>query len=404
MNDAHSASAAGSEAVVVEALCAGAGGMRPQPTQEQLRTFLQQAAHLDAETLALVLSQQLVSPAWQTRVRALAAIQAAAEAVSSSGGDHPFALVVASFASMPETFDGVLTHANPAVRQAARSCAVSLGFAAAGGTEAATATAASAATAEAVGDLLGGMEEPQADTQRDGAQGTGSLGDLLGGDAVAPSGAASASAADLLGGLDDLGAGSAPAPPKQTAAAQPPRASAPVGDMFAGLDLSSGAPAHARASDLETDPFEGFPGATAAPPPDLGTQLASAPAAAQAVAQHAPALQPPAASVRPFAGSHAPSNTGPGAWPGAHAGAGPMGPADASVYRGMSQQAPGMFANAQPSAAIPPAPTNGSVPGQTQRGQPPFMQPVSNFAGSGRALGNAPSRPKDAFDFVNDAM
>ena len=392
-------SAAGTESAVVQELCGGASGLRPHPTPEQLRIFVQKAALLDAETLALELSQQLVNDKWQVRVRALAAIKAAAEAVSASGGDHPLALAVATLASTPETFDSVLAHSNPTVRQAARACAASLGFPAADGPEAQQSPREAA-------DLLGGTADQA--QQPASAVAADPLADLLGGDVPsgAPAGDSSNATAntagaelDLLGGLE-----SSPPPASASTQQQQPTASKAQGnasghapaDMFAGLSL---APRSAQTAGAQSDdPFGGlFDAPTAAP-------IASAPAAPAASESAGAAAAP-----------HMPSGADAmGLNPDHHFGAA-GGAMHASSF---ANAAPMQAGSAAPMGGGPTlmAPTGGAAFGLHQASGPPNGFGQASQAGNAqgvparapslgtRTLGPGPSKPRDAFDFVQDAM
>jgi hypothetical protein len=427
---------------VVGDLCTDGGGLRPQPTPEQLRTFVQRASRIDPLELAMQLSQQLVSTSWQTRVRALAGIQAAAEAVSSSGGDHALAMAVASLASMPETFDSVLTHPNPAVRQAALSCAGALGFLTPGaGGEETGSLVGMPPRKDAVADLLGGMSDEPATGRTVWASGgteatapaDDQLTDLLGGEvlvvppALAPA-AQPGAEIDLLGELDTV------CGPSPAQAVQP----APVEDVLAGLALAThsiapaGTNGAAYAVASKSDPLAGLAMDMVVPTPQR------------------PSVTPPSQPTRPAQGSAAgiagmvtgmPQPGGvAGGWAGA---ARDYGEASSAAHAGWSGARPqahdpllnmgwvgGPGSAYAPSSAQPPVghcppamlagqpfgkeahivglPTNVGTLGAADSGE--GVQGTGSAAVPGtcptgtRSLGMVPSKPKDAFDFVNAAM
>lgn len=425
----------GSERSVVQSLCGTAGGLRPQPSAEQLRTFLQQAAALDPETIALELSQQLVAQTWQSRVRALAAIQAAAEAVAASGGDHPLALAVASLASVPETFDGVLTHSNPTVRQAARSCAAALGFPAHGGPEAAAAASVQpASSCGPAADLLGGGADPvpsQAHTAAATSHGSAhapDLLDLMDGPTAQNQTNGGSAADDLLGGLDNGGLLAAQQAPSPAAPVQTHSQAVPVEDMFAGLNVATSKPeraasgaAAAAAAVAEHDPFADFEAAGPAPEAINTPNGAAQPShAANRVggAQQAPSQQLPCTASAN--GQHGLQATAPtlqlsASQPRAHMQAtGPATPQQGYAYSGPAW-------GTMP-ASMPPD-MHGAHAGviQSQLGEsqnlsqttqglalsgssaPSSLQPPTG-AVPARTLPAKPAKKRDAFDFVNDMV
>jgi hypothetical protein len=409
----------GTESSVVHELCSSAGGMRPQPTPEQLRVFVQQASQLDPETIALELSQQLVGPAWQTRVRACSAIQAAAEAVSKSGGDHPLALAIATLASMPETFDSVLTHSNPAVRQAACACAAALGFPAAGGAEAPSAVP--HPMAEPAADLLGGSGDADGVSAQAPAAASNALGDLLGGDVVGSEqpqqqqqhAQQAQSDMDLLGGLE----GGAPAAPGGAAHGEawaPPNAQqqAPLQDMFAGLDIAGpSSPQDANCLDdlLYAEPVPAAPQASSTPP------AAASQAAGQAAA-HVSSAVTSSSPASAFAAWHPPAAPAPTTLPPAWGQSGQatavqgaahgVVPAQGQYMTGVGVLLPtgGGWTPGAPAQSEMPSVGAGATDWQAGSHAHAAALSQRQLSLGTRQLGKGPSKPKDAFDFVNEAM
>lgn len=425
----------------MQGLCGAAGGVRPQPTPEQLRSFVQQASTLDPESIALELSQQLVAQAWQSRVRALAAIQATAEAVTASGGDHALALTVASLASVPETFDGVLTHSNPAVRQAARSCAAALGFPAHGGPEAAAAAEPARAAAPAA-DLLGGAVEAskaQQPAAAPSARGAPDLLDLMDGPANAgPAGGAESAATargnaadDLLGGLSDWEA-AAHAPMSGAgapAAAQPSNQPSAVTDMFAGLSMASTANAGHGASIANAQEDDPFAGLDCSGPSRMSAQASNgevaafaraAPSTQTALGQAAhdaeignfSAMQPQMAAMPMATGAslQAMAHQSMQMPQAHHAGSQWQGHNGAAWHaQGTQSGAKAIPSGVLDGSAGPMMPQVHASQSLAQQGLPASSAADAAATGaargsSGRTLPAKPSKRKDAFDFVNDMV
>ncbi|BDA40999.1 probable AP-4 complex accessory subunit Tepsin at N-terminal half [Coccomyxa sp. Obi] len=243
------------EVRLVDGICA-VGGVRAQPSREDLRLFVENIASLNGTRVAELLRAKMEDASWQTVLRALSAV----EAVVQQGSTAACGEVAVHFQADSEPVRRAAASAQASVRQRAAALLKLLG------TDDA-ASAPRAAQPSPVGDLMGGMDEtaaPQPSTQ-----------DLLG-DLMDPAPAAQPSGTQ--GGIfDGLAVG-----PKSPAQAQPPQSDsvfvaapastasiAGAADMFGGLSLSGpGQSSASGAGQMSADPFGGLsaphPGPTSA--------------------------------------------------------------------------------------------------------------------------------------------
>jgi hypothetical protein len=251
--------AIGDEASVVAQLCASPGGLRSQPTQEQLDAFVRHAAQLDGDLIAVELTHQVVHASWQTRVRALAGVAALARRARSSGSASSLQSAAEALQSVPEVFAPSLTHANGAVRVAAQAAINAL-------RKDGEPPVSQAAPASQSADLLGNvLVAPSEDGDANEAgKPVAPLVDLLGGsevdvrpaDVVQPDAGFAGYADDLLGGL----ASGAPGATTNGMTSE-------AADLFAGLSVSVAPPTLQGPADSLDDLWSLQVPTPAQPPP-----------------------------------------------------------------------------------------------------------------------------------------
>ncbi|CAL8466715.1 g6251 [Coccomyxa elongata] len=243
------------EVRLVDGICA-VGGVRAQPSREDLRLFVEKIASLNGTRVAELLRAKMEDASWQTVLRALSAV----EAVVQQGSTAACGEVAVHFQADPEPVRRAAASAQASVRQRAAALLKLLGSDDA-------ASAPHAAQPSPVGDLMGGMDEaaPAAAAQP-------STQDLLG-DLMDPVPAAQPSG--MQGGIFD-GLAVGPKAPAQAQSLQSdsltvaaPVSSASVAgaaDMFGGLSLTSpGQSSTSGAGQMSADPFGGLSAPTAGP-------------------------------------------------------------------------------------------------------------------------------------------
>ncbi|CAL5227111.1 g10020 [Coccomyxa viridis] len=165
------AAAEGSEEErAVEGICA-LGGLRAQPSREDLRMFVENVASLNGAQVAELLQAKMEGASWQVVLRALHAV----EAVLQQGSTAACGEIAVHFQTDPSPVRKAAGSPQASVRQRAAALLKLLG---ADSAEAPAGAPRGAQPASAA-DLMGGMDEP--DNAAAAAAGSDLMGDLLAG-------------------------------------------------------------------------------------------------------------------------------------------------------------------------------------------------------------------------------
>jgi len=439
------ASLVGTEAAVVAELCA-ASGLRAQPHPDQLRAFVDRVPLLDPDVVAVELTGFLADDtAWQSAVRALCTLEAVALAALEPGADESVRALAGVFRATPDSVRVCAAHAQAYGGLRALKCLAALGV------DAGAAAAPRASAPQAMPDLLGGLDDSPPLTQ---APASDPLADLLGEPAAAPAAGGdlfsgmmlveggtnghAAAAADMFAGLsvsdasqtqpayapdflaDLMGPGlPEPAAAAQTAAVAAAAAAPP--DLFADLAPAGGGGAPLReklGSDLFADLAPPPPPAPAAPQfaarPAFDSYAGAGAASSTAPQNHTGFGAPQQMSE--FVPSHG-SGGGQGCAPqtGMYGGPGlgtPYNQGFRPQYAAPALGEPGGYQRPPPPesyTAVPPQGLYGAPP--VQQAPPGYGAPSYGAPGGGLSVQQpaalrtrSASKPKDAFDFVNDEI
>jgi hypothetical protein len=100
----------GDEATLVREMCTS-GGLRPQPSADQLRRFVEKVAVLDPYVTAVEITEQLAGEgSWQSKIRALCALCAVAEAAGAAGAAQGVTTLASVFGDNPESVRALCQH------------------------------------------------------------------------------------------------------------------------------------------------------------------------------------------------------------------------------------------------------------------------------------------------------
>lgn len=119
----------GDEASLVRDMCTS-GGLRPQPSPDQLCRFVEKVAVLDAYVAAVELTDHLSDEgiSWQSKFRALCALCAVADASRVSGAAPPVVTLTGVFHDNPSSIQALCHHAQVRSTRKFRVCTCRFGY------------------------------------------------------------------------------------------------------------------------------------------------------------------------------------------------------------------------------------------------------------------------------------